>query len=61
MRLERVLTVSTPQEADEADRAYYASLTPEERLDIQADLMRRYYGPPSRLERVLTVAELPRG
>ncbi len=29
-------------EAEEADRAYYASLTPQQRLDLQLDLIARY-------------------
>jgi hypothetical protein len=58
--MERVSELVTPEEADRRDRAYYASLTPQERLEIQALLIEQYYGFASRLERVLTVAELPR-
>jgi hypothetical protein len=50
------------EESDAADRAYYRSLTPEERLDILLELVRRFaegYGEASqRLERVYRVVEL---
>lgn len=59
-KMERVVEFLTPDEADRRDREYYASLTPQERLEIQALLIKNYYGFASRLERVLTVAELPR-
>ncbi|MCC7436054.1 MAG: hypothetical protein IT363_15355 [Methanoregulaceae archaeon] len=58
-RMERVIEYLTPEEADRRDREFYASLTPQERLEIQATLIKNYYGFASRLERVLTVAELP--
>lgn len=49
-------------EADEADRRYYASLTPEERLEILLDLIATYrsnfLGTSERLERVYRVDEL---
>lgn len=60
-KIEIVAQCLSLEEADRADREYYRSLTPNERLAIVAELMRMYYGPPRRLERVLEVAELPRG
>jgi hypothetical protein len=51
-------------DADRADRAYYASLTPAERLDILLDLVARYQeslGEASKgFERVHRVIELSR-
>ncbi|PYS42877.1 MAG: hypothetical protein DMG14_02580 [Acidobacteria bacterium] len=49
-------------EADEADHQYYASLTPEERLDILLELIDAYrssYGEAAeRFERVYRIDEL---
>ena len=48
-------------EADAADRAYYLSLTPGQRLDILFDLVRLYreeHGCSERLERVYRIVEL---
>lgn len=58
--MERVVEFLTHEEADRRDREYYRSLTPEERLQIQAELINAYCGVESRLERVLTIIELPR-
>jgi len=53
------------QEADDADMEYYASLTPEERLNILLELIesgRSNLGEDSeRFERVYRVDELSRG
>jgi hypothetical protein len=53
------------EEADAADRRYYASLTPEERLEILFDLIEAYrsnYLEGSEgFERVYRVDELSRG
>ena len=49
------------QEADAADRAYYRSLTPQQRLEILFELVRRYreeHGCSERLERVYRIVEL---
>lgn len=55
----------SPQEADKADRKYYASLTGQERLDIALELARRYREglgeAAQRFERVYRVAQLPKG
>ena len=52
-------------DADAADAEYYASLTPQERLDILFELIEMYrstYGEDAeRLERVCRVDELERG
>lgn len=56
----KVMRIMTPEEADRADREDYAALTPAERLAIQAELIWRAHGTPPRLERILTVAQLPR-
>lgn len=46
-------------DADRADREYYLSLTPEERLRILFELVRRAQDdPPPRLERVYRVIKL---
>ena len=51
-------------EADEADRAYYASLTPQERLDLLLEMVKTYregFGEAGeRLERVCRIDELSR-
>lgn len=46
------------EEADEADRAFYRSLTPEQRVQIAIDLHNTYYGVEKRLERVARVVKL---
>ena len=37
-----VAIFSSHEDADAADRTYYASLTPQQRLDLQLELIRRY-------------------
>ncbi|HSR66706.1 MAG TPA: hypothetical protein VLU25_02100 [Acidobacteriota bacterium] len=58
-----VKVFSSFQEAEEADAAYYASLTPQERLDILLDMVARYRESQGeaeqRFERVYQVVELP--
>jgi len=50
------------REAEEADRQFYASLTPQQRLDILLDLMAAHRESldeaPQRFERVYRVVEL---
>lgn len=63
--VERTLQVyESFEEADQADRRYYASLTPQQRLDLVLDLVQRHnqgHGETSdRLERVYRVDELSR-
>jgi hypothetical protein len=63
--MERVIeTFEDHESADEADRRYYGSLTPQERVDLVLELMQRYresYGEAgNRLERVCRVTELHR-
>ena len=52
-------------EAEEADRRYYASLTPQERLDLQLEIIARHREAlgqtDERLERVYRVVMLERG
>ena len=49
-------------EAERADREYYRSLTPEERVQIAVELMERskmfYDDPPQGLERVCRIIKL---
>ena len=52
-------------EANEADLAYYRSLSPKERLDILLDLVRRenedaHHETEQRLERICRIVELPK-
>jgi len=50
-------------EAEAADRAYYQSLTPEQRLEILFELVHRYreeHGCSERFERVYRIVELSR-
>ena len=53
------------EDADQADEAYYAGLTPAERVDILLDLVASYretFGEAAeRFERVCRVVELSRG
>ncbi|MCX6599833.1 MAG: hypothetical protein NTV70_26055 [Acidobacteria bacterium] len=61
--MEKVVHIyRTAEEADEADRQYYASLSPEQRVAIMLELLdyRTLFnnGAPDRLERVLTVSKL---
>ena len=54
---------SSFEEADKADREYYHSLTPQQRLEILYVLLERYresYGGSERLERVCRLVERPR-
>ena len=55
---------SSFREAEQADRAFYASLSPQERLDLLLDLVARQREAmgeaAQRLERVYRVVELSR-
>lgn len=46
------------EEAEKADRAFYKTLTPQERLDILLELLN--HAPEQRLERVYRVTKLSR-
>jgi hypothetical protein len=47
------------EEADKADRDYYRSLTPQQRLDLAFALHDRYYGATKlKMERVIRVIQL---
>ncbi|MEX2243754.1 MAG: hypothetical protein WD716_07910 [Fimbriimonadaceae bacterium] len=48
------------EEAERDNKDQYRAMTPEQRLDILAELMRMAYGNPSRLERVHRFVERPR-
>ncbi len=52
------------EEAEQADREYYRSLTPAQRVAMAMELRRMWAGMEDecteRLERVLTVSQLPR-
>lgn len=52
-------------EAEDAERRYYASLTPQERLDLQLEIIARHREAlgqtDERLERVCRVVKLERG
>jgi hypothetical protein len=57
----RIAIFDTPAAADQADRAYYAGLHPQKRLDILLALVSRYresLGAADRFERVHRVVEL---
>jgi hypothetical protein len=57
--------VSSFEEAEEADSAFYASLGPQQRLDLLLDLVARHRESigetAERFERVYRVTELSRG
>jgi hypothetical protein len=59
-----IRTYQTLAMADEADRQYYASLSPQQRLEMVVDLVDRYLAAhgeaAERFERVHHVDELPR-
>jgi hypothetical protein len=63
--VERVIRVfNSHAEADAADRAYYRSLTPQQRLDILLEMLawgRTGDATGERLERVYRIVELERG
>ena len=48
-------------EADKADREFYQSLTPEQRLDILGELIARAHpnDPEQRIEKVCRIIKLP--
>jgi hypothetical protein len=54
---EQVRVFRSFEEAEEADRAFYRSLTPEQRLDILLQLIAQH-GPVQRLERVYKIVKL---
>jgi hypothetical protein len=45
------------EEADKADREFYRSLTPQQRLDILVELIAQH-GPSQKLERVYRIVKL---
>lgn len=45
------------EEAEQADREFYRSLTGQQRLDILLQLIAQH-GPPKRLERVFRIVKL---
>ncbi len=61
--MQRVVRVfSSFGEAEASDREFYRSLTPQERVEIQLELIRRYreaHGIGERLERVARVVRRP--
>jgi hypothetical protein len=58
----KVAKFATHAEAEKADRAYYQSLTPEERLRILFELVQRgNASAPARLERVYRITQLKQG
>jgi hypothetical protein len=62
---DEVRIFSSFREAEEADTAFYASLSPQERLDLLLDLIARHRESigetTERFERVYRVTELSRG
>jgi hypothetical protein len=58
--MEKVFKVfKTHAEAEKADDEYYASLSPQEGLNLCLELSRRLYDdPPQRLQRIYTVTKL---
>lgn len=46
-------------EADAADRAYYQSLTPNERLRILCELNSRFFGTAKGIEKVCRIIKRP--
>lgn len=63
--MERVIRVfDSFEDADQADREYYASLTPQQRLEILFDLISRYSDDASNQQgfaRVYRIVELASG
>jgi len=49
------------EEAEREEREMYLAMTPQQRLDLQAQLIMMHYGPnPPRLARVFEIIKLPR-
>ena len=48
------------EEAEQADRDFYRSLTPEQRIEILLQLIAQH-GPRARLERVFRISKLEEG
>lgn len=61
--MERVVRIfKTPEEAEASVRDDYAKMSPDERVALTVELMRRYYASddaPRRLPRVLTITRRP--
>jgi hypothetical protein len=54
--------IGTPEEAEELDRARYAAMTPQERLNAMIELNNRWgKWNERRLERIFEFIEVPRG
>lgn len=51
-------TFDSFEEADKYDKAYYAGLSSDQRLDLALDLMKGYYETYPRFERIYRTAEL---
>ena len=60
MRIERVMRVTTAEQAEIDDALFYASLTPQEKVDLLLEL-RNEWTPPHqrRLERTYRLVEPP--
>jgi hypothetical protein len=57
----RVTWFNGPEEADAADKAHYAAMTPQQRLDEMVELLNRWGGwNERRLERVARFIEISR-
>lgn len=60
-KMERVATwYEHPRDAERAERLAREQMTPNERVAIVLELVRRYYDPSDRLERVLRIVDLKR-
>jgi hypothetical protein len=64
VRTVRAAVYASFEEAEQADRANYRSMTPQERLELISHLRALLHGPDDasapRLERVFRITELPR-
>ena len=46
------------EERKRAERDYYRSLTPEERISIMLEMMHKAYGPPKKMEMVFKIMNM---
>ena len=60
MRIEKIWRITTPEEAEQQDKEYYESLTPQQKLDMIFELRDAWTTPDQRrLKRTYQYIELP--
>ena len=60
MRIERMLKITTRQEAEKNDLEYWRNLTPDQRLAHQLEIIHAWTTPDQRrLERIVEIVSVP--